>query len=66
MFIRGQRLLRDRGGELRATQLPVVQGRGEAPRYSTILSFSYMVNSVADPDSNPDPSDPYVFGPHEG
>ncbi len=22
-----------------------------------------LVSSVADPDSNPDPSDPYVFGP---
>ncbi len=29
----------------------------------TLCQFSFIFSSVADPDPNPDPSDPYVFGP---
>ncbi len=46
VFIRGQRLLRDRGGELRATQLPVVQGRRKAPRYHIFFLHGQLVLSL--------------------
>jgi len=51
VFIRWQCLLRDRGGELRATQLPVVQGRGEALRYHIylFLTWSTGFESVRQP-----------------